>query len=166
MYIFQVNQIHIILVFVFYVKGIIINSMLTVIVYQSLLGASKKYAYWLANNLDCPIYTFKNIPEKKLRQCDIVIVISGTYFGIMPLVQYIKRNWGILQSKKVIALAVGIISPTRPQSIQAYEKIPIFIRKKIKYFKLPGKILGISPLGEVSKIQLKPVLRQIKTGWS
>ena len=63
----------------------------------------------------------------------------------------------------VIGLGVGMAPEHDPQSIASYEKLPISIRQKIQFFRLPGKFFKVkSPMGEPSKDMLQPILTKIE----
>jgi len=135
----------------------------TVILYKSVLGSTKKYAEWLAKGIKADLYKFNDITREELEQYDLVIVASGTYAAHMPLVNFIKKYWTILNDKKVIVLAVGMAPADDPQTKKAYESIPEGIRKRITYFKLPGKLVAAGPDGEPSPEKLEPVVERIRS---
>jgi menaquinone-dependent protoporphyrinogen IX oxidase len=137
--------------------------MKTVIVYRSFLGSTKKYATWLADSLGADRYTFSQGNETLLKSYDTVIVMSGTYAAKMPLISYLNKFWYILKQKHVVVVAVGIAPPGVEQSKISYESIPVEIRSHITYFKLPGSLLGIAPLGRPDEKFIKPVIVSIKS---
>lgn len=131
------------------------------IVYKSILGSTKQYAYWLAEEIDADIMTFGKVKEKTFGKYDIVIVASGTYAGKMPLVGFLEKYWATLQYKKIIALAVGIAPLYEEASMQSYKLIPERIRTYIRYFKVPGKMPFVKPIEVPAKEKLQPVISYV-----
>lgn len=131
--------------------------------YKSVLGTTKKYAEWLGEELPVDIYTFNNVGKDTLRDYDVVFVASGTYAGRMPLVGFLQKHWDILKEKVVISMGIGMATEDDPQSIASYEKIPLSIRQRIQFFRLPGKFFKVkSPMGEPSKKKLHPILTKLE----
>ena len=114
------------------------NSVL--IVYRSLLGATKQYAQWLAEDLGCQSIGYRKLRTEMLERSEAFVVMSGTYAGKMPLVGFLKRRWPILQHKRVFIVAVGAIPPESPASEASYHSIPANIRERVWYIKIPGKL--------------------------
>jgi len=133
-----------------------------IVVYRSVLGTTKQYAKWLGEALQAEVATFNHIHDEELIYYDVVIITSGTYAGKMPLVGFLKKHWDILQHKKVIVMAVGIAPAEEVVSRESYKLIPVEIRSKVRYFKLPGNMFGLKPAGEPSKEKLEPVISYIQ----
>ena len=136
--------------------------MKTIVVYRSILGTTKQYAKWLGETLQADVTTFNHVDNERLTYYDAVIVTSGTYAGKMPLIGFLKKHWNILQHKKVIVMAVGIAPTEEVASRKSYKLIPVEIRSKIQYFKMPGNMFGLKPAGNPSKEKLKPVISYIQ----
>ena len=136
--------------------------MKTAIVYKSFLGTTRKYAEWLHESLESSLFKSSQVGESKLREYELIILCSGTYMGLISLRGYLKKTWGTLQWKKVMLLVVGLAPPENADSAKAFEKIPEHIRKNIKYFKIPGKVLSANS-GKVTKENLQPVLEYINS---
>ncbi|MFA6198318.1 MAG: flavodoxin domain-containing protein [Patescibacteria group bacterium] len=113
------------------------NSVL--IVYRSFLGATKKYAQWLAEDLACRSIGYRQLRAEMIAQSDVVVVMSGTYAGKMPLVGFLKKYWPALKYKRVFIVAVGVVPPDSPASEASYRSIPAEIRERVWYIKIPGK---------------------------
>jgi len=135
--------------------------MKTAIIYKSFFGTTKKYAKWLNEKMDSDIFTFKQFSEKKFNDYQRFIILSGTYFGWMPLTKYLMKNWRYLKDKNVVVLAVGYVPAKDPWSRKSYEQIPIRIQEKIHYYKVHGKML-FEPKELVKKENLKPVEKLLK----
>lgn len=135
--------------------------MKTVVLYRSVLGTTKHYANWLGEALQADVMTFNQVDEESLIFYDVVIITSGTYAGKMPLVGFLKKHWEILQHKKVIVMAVGIAPAEEKASLDSYRLIPLEIRSKVRYFKIPGNMFGLKPAGKPSKEKLEPIITYV-----
>jgi len=133
-----------------------------VIVYRSILGTTKQYATWLAEELKADMVSFSEAGADLLSLHDTVIILSGTYLGRMPLVTFLKKHWRSLKDKRIFVVAVGLVPPHDPASQQSYQRIPDAIRQHITYLKIPGKIgTKESPAGPVIKENLRPIIESI-----
>ena len=135
--------------------------MRTVIIYSSILGTTKKYAMWLREALEADV-SKANAGRISALNYDLIIVCSPTYMGQIRLLGYLKKRWSVLQGKWVILIAVGMAPPESPDSRRSYDSIPMEIRNRIRYFKLPGKI-GPAGKANVKQENLQPVLEYIRS---
>jgi menaquinone-dependent protoporphyrinogen IX oxidase len=135
--------------------------MRTVIIYNSLLGTTKRYAMWLREALEADL-SKANAGRRSALDYDLIIVCSPTYMGQIRLLGYLKKRWSVLQGKSIILIAVGMAPPESPDSRKSYESIPEEIRNRIRYFKLPGKI-GPAGKAKVKQENLQPVLEYIRS---
>lgn len=131
------------------------------IIYKSVLGSTKKYAQWIADEYKADLFTYNSATNENIQKYDLIIVASGTYASLMPLTGFLKKHWDVLRNKRVLALAVGMAHPDDPQSYAQYELIPAHIQDEIHYHKLPGKLIKAGPAGEPSKDKLLPVFKII-----
>lgn len=109
------------------------------IVYRSILGATKRYANWLAEDLGCQSIGFRQLRAEMIEQSDAIVIMSGTYAGKMPLVGFLTRHWLTLKHKRVFIVAVGAVPPESPASEASFHSIPAEIREQIWYIKIPGR---------------------------
>jgi menaquinone-dependent protoporphyrinogen IX oxidase len=135
--------------------------MRTVIIYNSLLGTTKRYAMWLREALEADL-SKANAGRRSALDYDLIIVCSPTYMGQIRLLGYLKKRWSVLQGKSIILIAVGMAPPESPDSRKSYESIPEEIRNRIRYFKLPGKI-GPAGKAKVKQENLQPILEYIRS---
>jgi len=136
--------------------------MKTAVIYKSFLGTTEKYAKWLSEEINAALFKFGQIKRDQFDNYDILIVSSGTYASWMPLTGYLKRIWQYIKNKKVVVAAVGAVPEDDEWSKKSYEKIPIAIRSKIKYFKIPGK-LGKQTDKDIKKENLEPIIKYIRS---
>lgn len=135
--------------------------MRTVIVYSSILGTTRMYAGWLREALEADL-SKANAGRASALNYDLIIVCSPTYMGQIRLLGYLRKRWSVLQGKWVILIAVGMAPPESPDSRRSYDSIPVEIRNRIRYFKLPGKI-GPAGKANVKQENLQPVLEYIRS---
>lgn len=76
--------------------------MKTVIVYQSYLGTTKKYAHWLEEKTGANLWSMKQIGGKALADYDKIVIMSGTYASSMPMIKYLQNNWEYIKDKEII----------------------------------------------------------------
>jgi menaquinone-dependent protoporphyrinogen IX oxidase len=133
----------------------------TVIVYSSILGTTRMYAGWLREALEADL-SKANAGRASALNYDLIIVCSPTYMGQIRLLGYLRKRWSVLQGKWVILIAVGMAPPESPDSRRSYDSIPVEIRNRIRYFKLPGKI-GPAGKANVKQENLQPVLEYIRS---
>ena len=79
--------------------------MKTIVVYKSKTGYTKKYAEWIAEELNCDIKEDASLSD--IIEYDTVIFGSGMYVGGMNGVKLISKNLDRLSGKKLILFAVG-----------------------------------------------------------
>lgn len=78
-----------------------------IVVYQSKYGATKKYAEWLAEKLQCDIIQKSKSNLNMLQDYDIIIYGGGIYATGIAGFTSIKKNYDKLNDKHLIVFAVG-----------------------------------------------------------
>ena len=69
------------------------------IFYKTKIGATKIYAQWLKEELDCDLIEFKEAKKDDFLNHELIIVSSGTYASFMPLNKFLKKKW---KTKKIL----------------------------------------------------------------
>ena len=134
--------------------------MKTIILYQTFLGSTSKYANWLKDRIDADLVRLRDVRQNDLAIYDRVIVMSGTYAGQMPMTRFLSNYWPALKDKKVIAIAVGAAPSDNEQSKKSFETIPEEIRGKISYYKVPGRFFGFNK-NNIRPENLEEILQEI-----
>ncbi len=93
----------------------------TIIIYQSKTGFSKRYAQWLAEDLDCQAISFREHKNLNLREYDTIILAGGLYAGQMSGLKWLKKQ--PLSGKRVAAVAVGCSLMEWPGLTESMEKL-------------------------------------------
>ncbi len=106
----------------------------TVILYQSRYGASKRYAAWLAEELDCDLMKTSDAVIDQIVKYDTVVVGGGVYASGISGLDFLKKNIDALRARRVCVYAVGA-SPFGQQTLDqlreknmtgALASIPLF----------------------------------------
>ena len=83
----------------------------TVVIFKSKYGATEKYARWIGEELDCPVFSFDDFSKDKLNDYDNIIygggVQAGGIKGFDKFKKWIKPLIG-QQGKKIVIFAVGL----------------------------------------------------------
>lgn len=114
------------------------------VVYKSKYGATGRYAQWIAEGLDCPIYEVKEITSAILEKYRAIIYGGGLYMGKIAGVSAITRRFAELKGKRLLVFTVGLTEPgddgyfTYLITRNFTEKM----RKRIAFFALPGAVDG------------------------
>lgn len=136
--------------------------MSTVVVYRSKYGATKKYAEWIAEELNCKAIENKNLKIEDLLEYDTIIYGGGLYAEVIDGVTLITKNLYKLEGKKLVVFSTGI-TPLR--YTEYYDKLVIDknfkpeMLDKIKIYNFMGKMI-IDELSAVHRAALK-TLKQI-----
>lgn len=88
--------------------------MKTIVVYKSKSGFVKKYAEWIANELDADITEASKVSVKSLKDYENIIFGGGLYAVGINGIQLITKNFTTLKSKNIIVFASGA-SPFREE---------------------------------------------------
>ncbi len=91
--------------------------MKTIVVYKSKTGYTKKYAQWIAEELNCDIK--ENAQLSDIVGYDTIICGGGMYAGGLNGIKLISKNLDKLSGKKLILFAVGS-NPGRDHEINAF----------------------------------------------
>lgn len=136
--------------------------MSTVVVYRSKYGATKKYAEWIAEALNCKAIENRNLKIEDLLQYDTIIYGGGLYAEVIDGVTLITKNLDKLDGKKLVVFSTGI---TPLKYTEYYDKLVIDknfkpeMLDKIKIYNFMGKMI-IDELSAVHRAALK-TLKQI-----
>lgn len=79
--------------------------MKTIVVYKSKTGYTKKYAEWIAEELNCGIK--ENASLEDIMDYDMIICGGGMYAGSLNGAKLITGNMSKLSGKKLVLFAVG-----------------------------------------------------------
>ncbi len=86
--------------------------MKTIVIYRSKAGFAKKYAQWIAEELEADLLEASEADASKWAAYDTIVYGGGLYAAGINGVKLIKQNLDSLKGKKVIVYACGA-SPLR-----------------------------------------------------
>jgi menaquinone-dependent protoporphyrinogen IX oxidase len=92
-----------------------------IIIYQSKYGATKQYAQWLSGKLKCETIEKSKCKIEMLKDYDVIIYGGGIYATGIAGFSFLKKNYQILEHKKLIVFAVGA-SPYEEAAISALKQ--------------------------------------------
>ena len=129
-----------------------------IVIYFSKYGSTKKYAEWIASELNGDIYSIKNIKQNILVNYDTIILGSGLYAGKFQGANLIINNYEKLKNKRLVLFTCGLADYSIIENINMISKrlekiIPANIKENIKIFYLRGYI-NYKDLGLLHKIMM------------
>lgn len=139
--------------------------MSTIVIYKSKYGSTKKYAEWIAEELNCEAIDAKKADISLLEKYDTIIYGGGLYAEIIAGVTLITKNYEKLKNKKLIVYSTGI---TPLNYREYYDKMVIEknfkpeMLNRIKVYNFLGKMI-IDELSLPHKAALK-TLKKIMCG--
>lgn len=131
-----------------------------IVIYKSKYGATKKYAEWISNELNCEIKEAKTVTLEELLQYDTIIYGGGLYAEVINGVILITKNIDKLKDKKLIVYTTGI---TPLECRDYYDKLVIeknFKSEMLEYIKVYN-FMGKMVLDELSVVH-KTALKTLK----
>ncbi|MBQ1470822.1 MAG: hypothetical protein IIZ34_00475 [Eubacterium sp.] len=81
----------------------------TAVIYYSKYGTTRRYAEWIASELEAELFDARKFKKKDLSRFDTIVYGGGIYAGGIKGIELITKNWYKgLSEKRVIVFAVGI----------------------------------------------------------
>jgi len=112
------------------------------ICYQSKYGSTEQYAKWIQNEIGCDIYNVKEKNQPNFQGYDIIIFGGYLRMGKIKIAPFIIDNWNKIKDKKIILFTASGLPAEDPNLKEMYEHcFPDYIRQKIKYFPLRGRLI-------------------------
>ena len=113
------------------------------IIYKGKYGATKQYATWIGQELQLPVASADRFPVDELSKYDYVILGSSVYIGKLEIRNWLKRNFTLLQSKKIFFFQVAASPAEQIEKRENYNKasLPPSILKNIQFYYLPGRMI-------------------------
>ena len=113
------------------------------VIYKGKYGATKQYAMWIGQELQLPVASADRFPIDELPKYDYFILGSSVYIGKLEIKDWLKKNFDLLQNKKIFFFQVSASPPEQIEKRESYNKasLPPSILKKIKFYYLPGRMI-------------------------
>ena len=139
--------------------------MSTIVIYKTKYGATKKYARWIAEELNCQAVDAKKIKIDDILKYDTIVYGGGLYAEIINGVHMLTKNMDKLKDKKIAVFTTGL---TPVDCRDYYDKIVIEknfklgVPENVKLFNYVGKMI-VNELSLVHRTALK-TLKKIMQG--
>ena len=129
------------------------------VIYNSKYGHTKKYAQWLAEELNADICDSKKLKKNLLNDYSTILFGSSLYAGTNKAAHLIVKHFEQIKDKNVVLFTVGMYDTNSEDNIIGINKalnkvITPEIREKIKFFHVRGGI-DCSNLSFLHKIMMK-----------
>ena len=113
------------------------------VIYKGKYGATKQYATWIAQELQLPVASADRFPIDELPNYDYFILGSSVYIGKLEIKDWLKKNFNVLQNKKIFFFQVAASPVEQIEKRQSYNKasLPPSILKKTQFYYLPGRMI-------------------------
>lgn len=95
----------------------------TVIIYRSKTGFSRRYAQWLAEDLQCQAVDYRERNRLRLPEYGTIILAGGLYAGQMAGLGWLKKQLPGLAGRRIAALAVGCAPAATPDLPESMDKL-------------------------------------------
>ena len=113
------------------------------VIYKGKYGATKQYAMWIGQQLKLPVASADRFPVDELPKYDYIILGSSVYIGQLEIKKWLKRNFSLLQNKKIFFFQVAATPVTQIEKRESYNKsslLPAIVKKSRIYY-LPGRMI-------------------------
>jgi len=113
------------------------------VIYKGKYGATKQYAMWIGQELQLPVASADRFHTNELMKYDYFILGSSVYIGKLEIKDWLKKNFYVLQNKKIFFFQVAASPVEQIEKRQGYNKasLPPSILKNIQFYYLPGRMV-------------------------
>lgn len=129
------------------------------VIYKSIYGSTKKYAKWIAEDLNCNVVEVKKVKIKDLENYKTIIYGGGLYASGISGVSFIKKNYNKLKDKNIIVFTVGLSDTKMKENFESIKNRNFNedMMKNITFFNLRGAIdyKGLSKIHSIMMEMLK-----------
>ena len=132
------------------------------IIYNSKYGSTKRYAKWIADELQADLFEDATIKITDLSQYNIIIFGGSLHAVGIKGIKLITKNFKELQDKKIIVFAVGCSLPHKEALAQVYHhnfnRLP---NAAINFFYLRGAF-NYNDLSSSDKLMMNALKAKLK----
>jgi len=113
------------------------------VIYKGKYGATKQYAMWIGQELQLPVASADRFHIDELPKYDYFIIGSSVYIGKLEIKDWLKKNFTVLQNKKIFFFQVAGSPVEQIEKRESYNKasIPPDMLQKIQFYYLPGRMI-------------------------
>jgi menaquinone-dependent protoporphyrinogen IX oxidase len=117
----------------------------TLVMYHSIYGTTKKYAEWIAEELNGEAISIKKVKKGSLKNYDTIIIGCGLYAGAIKGINLLMNEFEAIKDKRLVYFTCGLADASIPVNGDAIKKrlkqaIPEELHSKIKGFYYQGGI--------------------------
>jgi len=113
------------------------------VIYKGKYGATKQYAMWVGRELQLPVASADRFHIDELPKYDYFILGSSVYIGKLEIRDWLKKNFNVLQNKKIFFFQVAASPVEQIEKRKSYNKasLPPYMLKNIEFYYLPGRMI-------------------------
>ncbi len=98
-----------------------------IVIYKSKYGATKKYAEWLAEELEYDIFDLSNVEIKQVLKYQNILLCGGIYASGINGLSFLKKHFEDLKNKNIaIFFCVFNIMINKINGIKNLERSPAY----------------------------------------
>ena len=114
----------------------------TAVIYKSKYGSTKKYAEWIAKDLDADLFEGSKVNVNQLSKYDTIIFGGGLYADGILGVDIITKNYESIKNKNIIIYTVGLGSTNDKEEFNRVidKNFRPEMIKKIQFYHFQGGI--------------------------
>jgi len=137
-----------------------------VVIYESKHGATRQYAQWIAEDLQCRFVERKTVDINDVKTADVVVYGGAIYAGGVSGVSFLRKNFQVLKSKHLVVFTCGLSNPADSQNTDHIRErlantLTTPVMGQTKIFHLRGAI-DYRRLNMVQKVMMAMVVRPVK----
>ena len=113
------------------------------VIYKGKYGATKQYAMWIGQELQLAVASADRFPVDELEKYDYFILGSSVYIGKLEIRNWLKKNFKVLQNKKLFFFQVSASPPEQIEKRKSYNTASLSpdVLEKIQFYYLPGRMI-------------------------
>jgi len=113
------------------------------VIYKGKYGATKQYAMWIGKELQLTVASADRFPVDELPKYDYIILGSSVYIGKLEIKDWLKKNFQVLQNKKIFFFQVAGSPAEQIEKRESYNKASLShtILENLQFYYLPGRML-------------------------
>jgi menaquinone-dependent protoporphyrinogen IX oxidase len=133
------------------------------VIYKGRYGATKQYAMWIGQELELAVASADRFPQNYLDDYDFFIIGSSVYMGKLEIAKWFKKNFNILNSRKIFLFQVAGTPVNEKEKRESYNRdsVPASILNKAEAFFFPGRMI-LRNLSGFDRFMLKMGARLVK----
>ncbi|MDD3839114.1 MAG: flavodoxin domain-containing protein [Clostridia bacterium] len=132
------------------------------VIYRSKYGSTKKYAEWIAKEIDSDLFECSQINAQALSSYNTIIYGGGLYASGINGISFITKNFKKIRDKNIIVFTVGLASTDDKSIFQPIieKNFTSEMRSNMKFFHLRGAI-DYKRLNFIHKIMMAMLKKMI-----